>query len=219
MGLNRDAKDTKRTAMLLAEAMDLLQALFIDTSRALLGSGPPIDYDECEGRKQEALARRESARVVVNHRVVDSTPNTTESVRTLGLDPATVKALRSHKAAQAAERLAWGPEYRTTDLVFRWEDGRPLHPDLISRTFKRLAGKVGLPAITVHGLRHSYALAAPEAGVAMKVVSDRLGHSTISTTSDIYSLVRTEVDQAAADKVAALILGGEREPWYGLNLG
>jgi integrase len=148
------------------------------------------------------------ARVVVNHKVLDSSPKSERSSRTIGLDAATVKVLRSHKAAQAAERLAWGPRYKATDLVFVWEDGRPLHPDLISRTFKRLAEKMGLPVITVHGLRHCYASAALEAGVTMKVVGDRLGHSSISITADLYTHVRPEVDQAAADQVAALILGG-----------
>jgi len=162
---------------------------------------PDIDLDA--GR---LTIRR--ARVVVNHRVIDSTPKTEKSVRTIGLDSATVRALRAHWAQQAKERLAWGPEYHATDLVFTWEDGSPLHPDLITRMFKRLAARAGLPPIVVHGLRHSYASAALEAGIAMKVVSDRLGHSSLSITADLYTHVRPEVDQAAADQVAALILGG-----------
>ena len=55
MGTRADAKDTKRTAMLLAEAMDQLQSLFIDTARARVGSGPPIDFNEWDRRKQRPL--------------------------------------------------------------------------------------------------------------------------------------------------------------------
>jgi integrase len=62
--------------------------------------------------------------------------------------------------------------------------------------------------IVIHGLRHSYASAALEAGVAMKVVSDRLGHSSMAVTADLYTHVRREVDQEAADQVAALIFKG-----------
>ena len=148
------------------------------------------------------------ARVVVNHRVEESTPKTKASGRQIGLDTVTVRALRAHWAAQASERLAWGPEYQTTDLVFTWENGSPLHPDLITRTFKRLAKNAGLPVIVVHGLRHSYATAALEAGVAMKVVSDRLGHSSMAVTADLYTHVRREVDQQAAEQVAAIIFRG-----------
>ena len=70
-----------------------------------------------------------------------------------------------------------------------------------------LAEDAGLPQIRLHDLRHSYATAALEAGVPLKVVSERLGHSSIAITGDIYSHVRPEIHQAAADKVAGLILG------------
>ena len=64
MGTRADAKDTKRTAMLLAEAMDQLQSLFIDTARARVGSGPRIGFNEWDRRKHEALTRRESAAAI-----------------------------------------------------------------------------------------------------------------------------------------------------------
>jgi integrase len=147
------------------------------------------------------------SRVVVNHQVIDSTTKTAASTRVIGLDATTVRALRAHRAQQATERLAWGPEYQATELVFTWENGAPLHPDLVTRTFKRLAKAAGLRPIVVHGLRHSYASAALEAGVDIKIVSGRLGHSSISITGDLYQHVRREVDQRAADQVAALILG------------
>ena len=148
------------------------------------------------------------ARVVVDHKVIESAPKSERSVREIGLDASTVAALKAHRARQATERLAWGPEYQATDLVFTWENGRPLHPNVISRTFTRLAEKAGLPAIRLHDLRHSYASAALTAGVGLKVVSERLGHASISITGDIYSHVSREVDQSAADRVAAVILGG-----------
>ena len=50
-----------------------------------------------------------------------------------------------------------GAQYRGSDLVFCWEDGRALHPDLVTKTFRRLARKAGLRPIPVHGLRHSFA--------------------------------------------------------------
>ena len=147
------------------------------------------------------------ARVVVDHEVIEGAPKTGRSRREIGLDPVTVAALKSHKARQGGERLKWGPTHKGLDLIFTWEDGRPLHPNVISRTFARAAEKAELPVIRLHDLRHSYASAALEAGVSIKVVSERLGHSSISITGDIYSHVRAEVDQAAADQVAAVIFG------------
>lgn len=147
------------------------------------------------------------ARVVVDHQVLDSTPKTAAGNRSIGLDAVTVRALRAHRAQSAAERLAWGPEHRAGDLVFTWENGAPLHPDLVTRTFKRLAASAGLPTIPLHGMRHSYASAALEAGVDTKVVSGRLGHSSVAITADLYQHVRQQVDQQAADRVAAVIFG------------
>jgi integrase len=128
--------------------------------------------------------------VVVDHQVVDSTPKSDSSARTIGLDPATVATLRQHRRRQIEERLAWGPEYLTSDLVFTWGNGTSFHPNVITRTFARRAAAAKLPAIRLHDLRHSYATAALEAGVALKVVSERLGHASIAITGDIYSHVR-----------------------------
>ena len=82
-----------------------------------------------------------------------------------------------------------------------------INPERISSAFKRLATEAGLPSLSVHGLRHSYATAALRAGVPAKVVSSRLGHSSISLTLDLYSHVLPATDQDAADRMAALILG------------
>ena len=60
--------------MLLAEAMDQLQSLFIDTARARVGSGPPIDFNEWDRRKHEALARRESAAAIGSTLRMESAP-------------------------------------------------------------------------------------------------------------------------------------------------
>jgi integrase len=62
----------------------------------------------------------------------------------------------------------------------------------------------------VHGLRHSWATLALQAGVHPKVVQERLGHSNIAITMDVYSHVMPAMETDAADRVAALILGGSK---------
>jgi integrase len=116
--------------------------------------------------------------------------------------------LRGLRVEQAAERLAVGPGYAEHGLVFAMPDGRPLHPDRFARTFVRQAGTLGLPAIRLHDLRHTWATLAFEAGVPMKVVSEILGHASIAVTANIYSHVSPTMQSDAADRVAALILGG-----------
>ena len=65
--------------------------------------------------------------------------------------------------------------------------------------------QAGLPAIRLHDLRHTNASLALMAGVALKVVSERLGHSQISVTADLYTQVNQHVGRAAADQIAGLI--------------
>lgn len=132
-------------------------------------------------------------------------PKTKKGKRNISLDAFTVKALRSHSRAQAAERLAAGSAYEDLGLVFATEVGGVVHPDRITRRFGRLVQKSGLPRVTLHGLRHSYATIALEAGIHPKVVSERLGHSTVSLTLDIYSHTIPALQEEAAETVAALI--------------
>ncbi len=143
-------------------------------------------------------------------KVVNSTPKTAASARSIGLDPQTVLALRSHKARQSIERLAAGNAWANdVGWVFTDEVGRPVHPTKVSKLFIDAVVATKMPRIRLHDLRHSYATAALEAGIPLKVVSERFGHKRISTTADIYSHVRPEVDQAVADQVAGMIMTSE----------
>lgn len=146
--------------------------------------------------------------VAIGYRVEYSEPKTERSRRRIGLDPVTVAGLRSWRARQAEERLAWGEAWTDDNgLVFTREDGRPIHPQSLSQFFEKRSKAASLPTIRLHDLRHSYASAALSAGVAPKVVSERLGHSSIAITSDVYQHVLPELDDEAAARVAAVILG------------
>jgi integrase len=146
--------------------------------------------------------------VVVNYVVHESEPKTRMGKRSLALDPATVAALQEHKTRRDQERADVGAAWTESGLVFTRPDGSPIHPDLITDWFRRLARGAGLPAIRLHDVRHSYASAALAAGVPAKVVSERLGHATIAITMDVYSHVIPGMDAQAANAVASLILDG-----------
>jgi integrase len=132
-------------------------------------------------------------------------PKTRRGARVLSLDSGTVGALRTHKAAQAAERLARGPTYNAHDLVFCREDGSPVAPDQVSRRFIALSMEAGLPRIVLHGLRHTHATHALAAGIDVTIVSKRLGHSRSSFTADTYTRVLPQVDLEAAELIAAMV--------------
>lgn len=80
--------------------------------------------------------------------------------------------------------------------------GEPLHPSSVSQAFDRLVTRSGLPAIRFHDLRHTHATLALQAGIHPKIVSERLGHSTVTLTLDVYSHLNPDMDQDAAQKIA-----------------
>ena len=146
-------------------------------------------------------------RVSVNYKVVESDPKTSHGRRRIALDPETVQVLREWRKRQLEERMAWGPAWQETGYVFTREDGTPWHPDRIRQIFKRFVSETGLPSIPPHGLRHTSASLALANGVPLKVVQERLGHSSIAITGDIYSHVTEGMDRDAAAKIAGAISG------------
>jgi integrase len=134
------------------------------------------------------------------------------SKSTVGLHPSTVVALRRRRSAQAAERLAmgggWpGPGSIDFDLIFTWPDGRAIHPNVLTRMIGRLSVAAGLPRLTPHGLRHSFASAALQARVPVEVVAARLGN-TPRVVQEVYAHVIPADDQAAAQLVGDLYRSG-----------
>jgi integrase len=107
--------------------------------------------------------------------------------------------------AQLEERIAWGPAWSDTGRIFTREDGTELHPERVSELFDRLVKRSQLPRLTVHGLRHTHATLALEAGVHPKVVQERLGHSSVAFTLDRYSHAIPAMQADAAAVVAALV--------------
>lgn len=140
---------------------------------------------------------------VTGHEVHRGTPKTGRS-RELRLDAGTIAALRSWRAQQAAELLLLGELRPDHDSVFTWPDGSPVHPAVVTRTFGRLLHRAGLPPLRLHGLRHSWATNALDAGVDIKDVSTRLGHSSTRVTLDIYVAPSSARDAHAAELVAGL---------------
>ncbi|HHW17407.1 MAG TPA: site-specific integrase [Firmicutes bacterium] len=87
---------------------------------------------------------------------------------------------------------------------FQSRFGTPIRPRNLTRTFKSLLSKAGLPhTIRIHDLRHTSASLALSAGVGLKTVSERLGHSSISITADIYTHVSLDYKRMPRTRPAA----------------
>jgi integrase len=113
-----------------------------------------------------------------------------------------VQALREWRTRQLKERLQAGEAWQDGEWVVTDELGAPIHPDWLSNLFTRRAKEIGLPRITIRQLRHSHATALLRAGAHPKVVQERLGHSSIRVTLDVYSAVLPNMQREAVERLA-----------------
>ena len=125
-------------------------------------------------------------------------PKTEKSRRLVALPPSLAMLLRHHRDNQRAMRLTMGAAVSNNDLVFAHVDGKPLLPHSISQAWSRLAKRAGYPEVRLHDARHSHASLMLAQGVHPKVVSERLGHNSVSLTLDVYSHVLPGIQEAAA---------------------
>jgi integrase len=136
------------------------------------------------------------------HRI--KAPKTAKSRRRIDLSGETVAVLAEHRKAMLAEGHIGGP-------VFCDKDGGYLRISNLRRdSFLPILKRAGLPAIRLYDLRHTCATLLLLADVSPKIVSERLGHSTITLTLDTYSHVLPTMQRKAADAIGRL-LGGKPE--------
>jgi integrase len=127
--------------------------------------------------------------------------------RTIGIPPFVVAALRSHRARQAAERLAarWWADKR---LVFTTPFGTAIHPTSALRWWHNLTIAAGVGRRRFHASRHTAATLMLNNGVPLEVVSATLGHAGLAITADVYAKVRPELQRTAADTMERVLGSG-----------
>lgn len=147
---------------------------------------------------RQAIVRGEQGRYIV------STPKTARGRRAIAISPSDVAALRIHRKAQLQRRLG-ADTWNDSDLVFCDGKGDYLRSTPITRAFNRLIAEAGLPTIRIHDMRHTAATLMLASGEHPKIVSERLGHSSISITLDRYSHVSESMQRDAANRLEALL--------------
>ena len=115
------------------------------------------------------------------------------------------RELKKLRIRQKQERLQLGPAYQDKGYVFCWPDGRYIRPDYAYHQLKKQLEDHNLPSIRFHDLRHTFATMLLEAGEHPKVVSEMLGHSSITITLDIYSHVLPSMQAKAAAKLNGIL--------------
>jgi integrase len=155
-----------------------------------------VDLDGAQVTIQRALS------------VVDGVPRLlgtkTSRGRRLAIGASVVEALRRQAQAQQHERERAPSGDDRWDLVFTDGLGGPIDPMEVTKEFRRLVRRAPVPVVRLHDLRHLHASLLLQRGLPMKVVSERLGHSTIMVTIDVYGHVLPAMDAEAAAEIEAV---------------
>jgi integrase len=143
---------------------------------------------------------------VVTGQTIDSDGKSNSGLRVISLDAFTVDLLRQYLAVLDEECAAFGSGYDISHTkLMRFEDGRRLHADTVTRRFSRLVDLAGVRRIRLHDVRHTYATVSLDSGVHAKIVSDRIGHAHERITVQLYGHRSTGHDREGAELVAGLI--------------
>jgi integrase len=121
--------------------------------------------------------------------------------RTVALPATLVEELRQHRAKQAEELLQLGIRLTDDHHVVAQADGSALQPNSLTHAFTTFLVERGLKRVRLHDLRHSHATHLLAAGIHPKVASERLGHSKVGITLDLYSHVLPGMQAEAAAAV------------------
>lgn len=156
-----------------------------------------LNFKDEEIRINKALARGEDNQLYVK------TTKTKGSIRTIKMDKVTMDILDVWKRQQKQDYLKLGINtLKPNQLVFSNERNEYLQPTKTRKWIVQVQEKYNIEKITTHGLRHTHCSLLFEAGATIKEVQDRLGHTDVQTTMNIYTHVTEKAKEAAAEKFA-----------------
>lgn len=134
-----------------------------------------------------------------------STPKTQASTRDIKIGESLVKELKEWKAHQNKLKMALRKSYNDEGLIFTTQTGKPIYPRGMLAEFNKATREAEVPQIRFHDLRHTHATMCLEAGMSLKEVQERLGHSSIKTTGDVYAHVTKNMKEKSIKKLEAYI--------------
>ncbi|MEK4067583.1 site-specific integrase [Peribacillus sp. FSL R5-0717] len=133
-------------------------------------------------------------------------PKTSGSIRTIRIDERLVKMLKRHATNQKEIKLQKGPIYVDNQFILARNDGYPQLRKVVETRLKRILKKADIyKNITPHSFRHTHTSLLIEAGVGVKEIQQRLGHTDINTTMNIYAHMTANMEEKASHQFSKLM--------------
>lgn len=172
------------------------------------------------GLDEHTITIRQTSNYLPGKGVYVGTPKTTTSARPLPISTAAIMLLLEYRAWQDIRREQLGDAWEDQDgRVFTTDTGAPMFPDSLTQWFSGFIARSGMPKVTVHSLRHTYASLMIADGVPLVVVSRQLGHAQASTTANIYAHAIASAQAKAMQTFDRFndIVGAEKPPEVGMK--
>lgn len=164
------------------------------------GEALALKWSDIDFENKKITVNKTAARIKEKQTL--QTPKTKNSKRVISIDPVTLSILRSWKKDQIKIYFKNGKHFKGDEnFIFTNQRGEWVHIHNFIRYFKRFIADHKLKPITPHGLRHTHASLLFSAGVEPKNISDRLGHSTVQITLDLYTHITEEQRSDTVDKL------------------
>lgn len=171
-----------------------------------------LEWDDINWEKSTIRIQR-SSQYVAGKGIITKETKTQTSDRTIRLPEAAFDMLKTYRAWQNEDRLKLGDYWQSSNRLFTTIAGKAIHPDTITGWFSEFIERNNLPKVTIHSLRHTNITLLIMAGVPLRTVAKRAGHSSTVTTSLIYSHAIQSADELASEMLEDVLTSRQKTAW------
>ncbi|MGE8079068.1 tyrosine-type recombinase/integrase [Peribacillus loiseleuriae] len=132
--------------------------------------------------------------------IIEQSTKNDGSNRVISISDMVISELKKHQLWQKERKLKYGIPYSEDGYITANHKGEALNPNYVYNHFIKMIKKTGLKKIRFHDLRHTHATIMLQLGEHPKIVSERLGHSSIEMTMNTYSHVTPDMQQDSSDR-------------------
>lgn len=187
-------KESLKTRTLLTLAID---------SGARRGELTGLDWDDIDFINCTININKTTQ--TVNGKIIEKFPKTDSSIRIVPITKKTIELLELYRAEQLETEKLLGKKWTKTKKVFTSAFGGPMSPRMPSDILERVLEKNNLPKICFHELRHTSVSLLINSGIDAQIVSKRVGHSSVSTTTNIYSHIFQSTELKAVKAMTEIL--------------
>lgn len=158
-----------------------------------------IDFDNC------LIDISQTSLYLPGKGIFNDKTKTEASKRVIKVPKEAIEVLRAHRKEQLQHKLKIGDQWIESGKVFTQWNGKPIYPGTVTKWFAAFVKKNNLPPIHLHSLRHTNATLLIASGADLRTISKRLGHSNMTTTSNIYAHAIKSADEKAAELLGDIL--------------